>query len=53
MGEEQDQGSDPGTDDVCGIECWGGILKGGGGKGCDKSFVKGRRHMYAPHHAPA
>ena len=29
-------------------DCWGGVLKGDGGRMCDKAFVKGRRHMCAP-----
>ena len=29
------------------VECWGGVLKGDGGAGCDSSFVRGRRHMCA------
>ena len=29
------------------VECWGGVMKGDGGEGCDKSFKRGRRHMCA------
>ena len=27
------------------VQCWGGVLKGDGGSGCDSGFKRGRRHM--------
>ena len=40
-------GDDAGISGEGGCDCWGGVLKGDGGAGCDHTFIKGRRHMYA------
>ena len=47
--EEANWAMDGGDDRDYGhaVECWGGVMKGDGGEGCDKSFKRGRRHMCA------